>query len=60
MNQEEKNKPAGDEEMARDEEMEDENPITLTEENAPVLFDDTAEADEDDIELIDLTKEEEE
>ena len=60
MNQEEKNEPAGDEQTARDEEIEDENSIILTEENAPVLFDDTAESDEDDIELIDLTKEEEE
>ena len=50
MRPEEKNNPAEEEDLG-------ENAIILTEENAPALFDDTAEADEDDIELIDLTEE---
>ena len=54
MNPDENNKPAAEEEKA------DENSIILTTENAPVIFDDTAEADEDDIELIDLTEDEDE
>jgi len=42
-----------------DEEKINENSILLTEENAAVIFNDTAEADEDDIELIDLTADDE-
>ena len=53
MKDEEINSPAEDEEMV------DDNAILLTEENAAVLLHDTAEADEDDIELIDLTADDE-
>jgi len=54
MNAQEKINPAEDEEKAN------ENSIILTEENARVIFEDTAEANEDDIELIDLTADDDE
>jgi len=38
---------------------EDENLILLTEENAAIIFKDTAEADENNIESIDLTADDE-
>jgi len=54
MNPEEKNISGEDEDMA------DDNSILLTEENAAIIFEDTAEASEDDIELIDLTADDDE
>ncbi|MGV3586245.1 MAG: hypothetical protein ACO1OF_04515 [Adhaeribacter sp.] len=53
MEQEAVNTPCEEDEMA------DENAIILNEENTPALYDDTAEAFERDVELIDLTEEEE-
>ncbi len=54
MNPDKKIHPAEGEEKA------DKNSIILTEENAPVIFEDTAEADEDDIELIDVSEKDKE
>lgn len=48
-----------DNNLTNNEEKDNNHTIVLTEENAPVIFRETAEADEDDIELIDLTTEKE-
>lgn len=54
MNPEPKNKPAEAETPPA------EQTVILTEENAPVLYEDTAEAFAEDVEVIDLTNDEEE